>query len=295
MGSDGLARALLDALPDPTAVLDHAGDILAVNRAWQMFAVDNGGRTGATGVGMNYLDAVRAVRRGRLRGRQRCRGRAARRAGRRGGVPRTRVRLPVTGGGPLVPAPHHPAGRGQDRRGGVPRQHHPAEDWPSGNWPAGPRLTRSPAWPTAACCRIRLDSALARRPELVASLQVGVLYLAVDRLPAVNDSYGHDAGDEVLLTIGHRLRSEVRAQDTVARLGGGAFAVVRTAARRGRAGRAALPGRGRARPAAPHPRAPGPGSGPGRRAHLAALGDPADRALRQAEVACGRALVAEPG
>jgi hypothetical protein len=39
MGSDGLAGALLDALPDPTAVLDHSGDILAVNRAWQMFAV----------------------------------------------------------------------------------------------------------------------------------------------------------------------------------------------------------------------------------------------------------------
>ena len=112
--------------------------------------------------------------------------------------------------------------------------------------------------------RIRLSAALARHPDLAASLRVGLLYLDVDQLPVINDSYGHDAGDEVLLTIGHRLRSQVRAHDTVARLGGGEFAVIAPADQRGRAGRAALPGRRRARPAASDPRPPGPGSGPGR-------------------------------
>lgn len=56
MMSDRLAGAVLDALPDATAVLDSSGSIVAVNRTWRMFAVDNGGRPGATGVGVNYLD-----------------------------------------------------------------------------------------------------------------------------------------------------------------------------------------------------------------------------------------------
>ena len=56
MMSDGLARAVLDALPDATAVLDSAGTIVDVNRAWLMFALDNGGQPESTGVGVNYLD-----------------------------------------------------------------------------------------------------------------------------------------------------------------------------------------------------------------------------------------------
>ena len=56
MVTDGLAGAVLDALPDATAVLDNSGSIVAVNHAWRMFALDNGGHPGATGVGVNYLD-----------------------------------------------------------------------------------------------------------------------------------------------------------------------------------------------------------------------------------------------
>jgi hypothetical protein len=52
---DGLASAVLDSLPDATAVLDGVGTIVAVNRTWMMFALDNGGLTGAIGVGQNYL------------------------------------------------------------------------------------------------------------------------------------------------------------------------------------------------------------------------------------------------
>ena len=36
------ATEVLDALPDATAVLDREGSIVAANRAWRMFAVDNG-------------------------------------------------------------------------------------------------------------------------------------------------------------------------------------------------------------------------------------------------------------
>src|SRR5664280_3074640 len=61
----GFATDVLDALPDATAILDPTGSIVAVNRAWRMFALDNGGRPEATGVGVNYLDVcVRAAETG---------------------------------------------------------------------------------------------------------------------------------------------------------------------------------------------------------------------------------------
>lgn len=50
------AATLLDAMPDATAVLDPFGTIVAVNQAWRMFSVDNGGTPQRTGVGTNYLD-----------------------------------------------------------------------------------------------------------------------------------------------------------------------------------------------------------------------------------------------
>jgi hypothetical protein len=57
--ADGFARAVLDALPDATAILDQSGTIVSVNRAWRMFTLDNNGRAEATGVGVNYLEVCR--------------------------------------------------------------------------------------------------------------------------------------------------------------------------------------------------------------------------------------------
>jgi len=72
----------------------------------------------------------------------------------------------------------------------------------------------------------RIEQALAgcKRHHHYAAL----LYIDLDKFKTLNDLHGHDAGDQLLIEVGKRLKKCVRQQDSVARLGGDEFVVLLT-------------------------------------------------------------------
>ena len=70
----------------------------------------------------------------------------------------------------------------------------------------------------------RLDQALLRLARIPG--KVVLLFVDLDQFKAVNDAYGHEVGDRLLIELSRRLSALRRREDTVARLGGDEFVVL---------------------------------------------------------------------
>ena len=70
----------------------------------------------------------------------------------------------------------------------------------------------------------RLTQALTRAPWH--NRMVGVLYLDLDHFKRINDTLGHDVGDQLLIGVAKRVQESLRDGDTVARMGGDEFTII---------------------------------------------------------------------
>jgi diguanylate cyclase (GGDEF)-like protein/PAS domain S-box-containing protein len=78
--------------------------------------------------------------------------------------------------------------------------------------------------PNRALLADRLKQAISHSNRQNSAL--AVLYIDLDGFKAVNDQYGHDTGNQLLISIAHRLKATLREGDTIARIGGDEFVVV---------------------------------------------------------------------
>ena len=212
---------MLDAIDASTCAVDQNGVIVAVNRAWRQFAVDNGGDPEQSGVGTNYIDAC-AVRDGP----------DAETAGQVESSLRQLLAGTVTRFETDYPC-HSPE----------------QERWISVRGTALPghgavlsHVDISTVKRTEqALAHVTLHDGLTGLPNRQLLLDrvaqalsltsrndrhVALAFLDVDRFKTVNDTWGHAAGDELLCAVADRLRGHVRASDTVARFAGDEFVVV---------------------------------------------------------------------
>ncbi|MGC8120351.1 diguanylate cyclase domain-containing protein [Marinobacter sp. VGCF2001] len=70
--------------------------------------------------------------------------------------------------------------------------------------------------------RLQQSMAQARRQNY----RLAVLYIDLDQFKPVNDAFGHDAGDGLLVEVARRMRTTLREEDSLARLGGDEFAAI---------------------------------------------------------------------
>jgi diguanylate cyclase (GGDEF)-like protein len=221
-----VADELLNALPDATAILDDSGTITAVNRAWCVFGQDNRGQPEKTGVGVNYLEVC--ARSAAIGCSDAVTAAAGLKAVLNGDTAHSELEYPC-------PTPTAelwfllritPLAR---RRGGAVVSHTNITRRRAAEQELAHQAAHDPLTALANRTLFRDRLAAALRPPAEHRSNpghVGVLYVDLDGLKQVNDTYGHDAGDLLIQAAARRLRSQVRAVDTVARLGGDEFAVI---------------------------------------------------------------------
>jgi len=222
---DWSAEAILDAIPDASVILDADGVIVAVNRAWRLFGLDNGGDPADVGVGVSYLDVCRRAAAGGCADAEEVLARLGDVL--RGSAVESDLPYPCPSGGtdrwflfratmiegraPHLLVSHVDITRQKQAEETLTRR--VAED------PLTHLANRS-------AFHERLAQAMTPRPGRTGGADVGLIYLDLDDFKLINDTYGHTVGDVILQTVGERLRRQTRPQDTAARLGGDEFAIL---------------------------------------------------------------------
>jgi diguanylate cyclase (GGDEF)-like protein len=223
-GTDGVAvertaalGGILDALPSPTVLLAADGTVLVANSAWRARNDDVDPGMPGLGVGQNYfgtalrlpdpavvavVEALREVSRGE----------------------RARVAVDCAVPGRDGTRWFHLQASRVDDTGSLVVTHT--------DLTARVRAEQASAWqarhdhltelPNRAHLHELIDEEL-RRPG---RSTVSVLFLDVDGFKEVNDSLGHEAGDDLLRQVATRLAGRTRTGDTVGRLGGDEFVVL---------------------------------------------------------------------
>ncbi|HLM04493.1 MAG TPA: EAL domain-containing protein [Blastococcus sp.] len=217
-GDAALVKAMLDALPSPTLLIDAQGTVLIVNSAWVAAAALLDDDRVRVGVGANYFDlALRLAddhtNRAMIASLQEL-SRGERRA------VSLDYALPHAGG---VFWFHLQASR-VGKEGHVVVTHTDVTSRVTAERTAAWQARHDPLTKLPNRTRLHeiIDAEL-QRPDRPA---VAVLFLDVDDFKDVNDSLGHEVGDELLRELAERLKAGTRAEDTVGRLGGDEFVVL---------------------------------------------------------------------
>jgi diguanylate cyclase (GGDEF)-like protein len=78
--------------------------------------------------------------------------------------------------------------------------------------------------PSLRLCKDRLERSLAAARR--STLMTAVMFLDFDGFKEVNDTLGHESGDQVLTAMAKRIQQEMRETDTTARIGGDEFIII---------------------------------------------------------------------
>ena len=213
-----LVEAVLDALPSPTLLLDARGTVLLANSGWAAAAEFLADDRVRLAVGEDYYAMARRLRDDDV-SRQIVSSLQALSRGER-----ETVSLDFSLVHPVGTRWYHLQASRVDQAGQVVVTHTDITDRVGAErtsaWQA--RHDHLTELPNRAHLHELIDEAL-RLPGRGA---VTVLFLDVDGFKEVNDSLGHDVGDDLLRQLAARLGRRTRGDDTVGRLGGDEFVVL---------------------------------------------------------------------